>query len=90
MAAAKKNPRDTNRSSAASDPAEGIFAIAYTSGTCDPPFVGRGLLITTAGNLNVVCKDGTTGIIAVSVGVLPLRVKQIVQASSTAAGFILL
>jgi hypothetical protein len=70
-------------------PAIGIIAIDYSS---DQEFTKRvrGLLITTAGTLNVVMADGSTGAVAVHVGYHPLEVREILNSgSSTAVGWAL-
>ncbi len=70
-------------------PAIGIIAINYSS---DQHFTKRvrGLLITTAGTLNVVMADGSTGAIAFAVGQWSLEVRSILNSgSSTAVGWAL-
>jgi hypothetical protein len=70
-----------------SAPAIGILAINFGTDQ-EPTRRTRGLLITTAGTLNVVMADGTTGAIAVAVGYHPLEVRKILNSgSSTAAGW---
>lgn len=72
-----------------SDPAQGILAINFSSDQ-EPEGRVRGLLITTAGTLNVVMADGSTGAIAVAVGYHPLEVRKILSSgSSTAVGWLL-
>lgn len=83
------NKKLNARSSGGPDPASGIIAINYGAGNQVLAEDGRGLLITTAGNLNINCPDGTTGIITLAVGTYWIQVRQINQASSTAAGWIL-
>jgi hypothetical protein len=70
-------------------PAIGIIAIDYST---DQAFTKRvrGLLITTAGTLNVIMADGSTGAIAVAAGYHPLEVRTILNSgSSTAVGWAL-
>lgn len=72
-----------------SDPAIGILAIDFSS---DQTISGnaRGLHISTAGTLNVIMADGSTGALVLAVGVYPYRVTKILNSgSSNAVGFIL-
>lgn len=50
-------------------------------------FLSRAVLVTAAGNLNVMWQDGTTQVIPVSANLMyPLRVKKILSTSTTATG----
>lgn len=72
-----------------SAPAIGIIAINYAT---DQEFTRRvrALLITTAGTLNLVMADGTTGAIAFAAGLYPMEVRVILNSgSSSAAGWAL-
>ncbi len=71
-------------------PAIGIEVINYGGGNHTPTRRVRGVLITTAGALNVIMADGTTGIIpSIPTGQFALEIRTIVQASSAAAGVFL-
>ena len=71
-------------------PVVGLVAISYGS---DQVFTKRvrGLHISTAGTLNVVMADGSTGSLVLAVGVYPYEVRQILTSgSSGVVGFALI
>lgn len=77
------------RSQALSDPPCGLVAIDYSGGNQDlSGYAVRGVQISTAGNLNVVMVDGSSGVVYVTQGLNSMRIKTILQASSTAAGVV--
>lgn len=83
-----RNSNLDSKSSGAGDPARGVVAINIGGGDQTLAVDGRFLFITTAGNINVVCADGSTAILPVTIGVLNLQVRTIKQASTTAAGWV--
>jgi hypothetical protein len=89
---ADNNPRIAGSQWSASDPATGAVAISYGGGNQSLSTWGRGVYISTAGNLAVVMIDGTavtfTGLLAGTI--YPIAIKQVTQAGSTAAGLVLL
>lgn len=76
----------------ASDPATGAVAIDYSGGNQTLAVEARGIYISTAGHLNVTMRDGQTVLFSnLAAGqVYPFGVTAILQASSTAAGVVLL
>jgi hypothetical protein len=71
-----------------SDPPVGLVAIDYSGGNQTFTVAVRGVQISTAGTLNVIMVDGTTGVVTVQLGTTPMRIRTILQASSTAAGVV--
>lgn len=71
-----------------SDPAIGAVLINYAGGDQTVAGHARGLYITTAGNLNITTARGETLVHPFVVGLAPIKVVAILQASSTAAGVI--
>lgn len=72
----------------ASDPAVGAVAITGSAQTLSTS--GRGLLITTTGNITFVTQDGSSITWAsIPVGIHPVTVKSISN-GATAAGYVLL
>ncbi len=69
--------------------ARGCIAINYGGGDQTLTQASRGLHINTAGNLNLVFLDDSEGVFTLAAGQHPFQVKKIKQASSTAAGFVL-
>lgn len=72
-------------------PPVGVVAISYGGGDQTITVNARGVYIGTAGHLAVVMVDGTTGTFSnLAAGTIyPMRIKQITQSGSTAAGLIL-
>lgn len=54
------------------------------SDTDDLPFICKALYVGTAGNLSIVTKAGNTVILTNVVGLLPIRVKRVTAANTTA------
>jgi len=71
-------------SSTASNLATGIVAVQLDT-VYDPPLLG---IIVASGDVNIEAMDGSTAVVAGANGYLPVFVRQVLSASTTATGII--
>ncbi|MCB1343130.1 MAG: hypothetical protein KDK24_19080 [Pseudooceanicola sp.] len=67
-------------------PASGIFAITPDDET-DLEQVTRGIVASGGGNISVVMRDGSTGVLPLPEGIpMPYRIRRVLDTDTTATG----